>query len=79
MNCMKQCDVRCGDGYQHRQVLCQNLRGEIMNDSDCSEKSRPRNLKRCTRPEPCGYNYNGTKALTSKAKWHAGPWSEVIN
>ncbi|XP_058791063.1 A disintegrin and metalloproteinase with thrombospondin motifs 9 [Phymastichus coffea] len=71
-----QCDVKCGEGYQHRQVLCQDLRGEIVNDSDCSEKSRPKHARRCQKAE-CRPNRNnfGSQAVATY-KWRTGPWSE---
>ncbi|XP_008209068.1 A disintegrin and metalloproteinase with thrombospondin motifs 9 [Nasonia vitripennis] len=71
-----QCDVKCGDGYQHRQVSCQDKRGEVLNDSDCSEVSRPRHAKKCQRP-PCRPSKNSySSQAVIEYKWRAGSWSE---
>ncbi|KAL7288709.1 hypothetical protein TKK_0017434 [Trichogramma kaykai] len=73
-----QCDVKCGDGYQHRQILCQDLRGEIMNDSDCSEKTRPRHVRKCSRPacEPVLNSSTDVGKPVASYKWRAGSWGE---
>jgi len=41
---MLQCSATCGEGWQRRQVICQDERG---NSDLCSEKQKPEDRQTC--------------------------------
>lgn len=65
----EQCDVLCGEGKQHRTVLCYiTINGiiNILDDSDCSDET-PENQKTC-QSVPC-----------EGVDWVLAEWSGVSN
>jgi hypothetical protein len=48
-----------------------------MNDSDCSEKSKPRHARKCQRALCITNKTNYNSQIIESYKWRAGSWSEV--
>ncbi|XP_015110053.1 A disintegrin and metalloproteinase with thrombospondin motifs gon-1 isoform X1 [Diachasma alloeum] len=70
-----QCNVECGEGYQHRQVRCQSQRGETLPDKECS-MDRPKHAKKC-RKAPCVIqrNHNPNSKGNLPRRWRVSNWT----
>lgn len=73
-----QCDAKCGAGYQHRQVRCQNLRGGGLPDEKCNAMKRPDHVKRCWKM-PCMTTHinNSNSKSVNLHKWRTSNWTPV--
>ncbi|XP_023287905.1 A disintegrin and metalloproteinase with thrombospondin motifs 9 isoform X2 [Orussus abietinus] len=73
-----ECDVECGDGFQHRQVRCQSLRGEVLPDKECSSEQKPRHVERC-RKSACRKDITNVKEKTPDVnghrRWRVSNWT----
>ncbi|KAG7202290.1 hypothetical protein KM043_018623 [Ampulex compressa] len=72
-----QCDVKCGTGFQHRQVRCQGSRGHVLPDKECIDSDKPHTTKRC-RKGPCVTSLDDTKnGLESNIvrRWKVSNWT----
>ncbi|XP_011881326.1 PREDICTED: A disintegrin and metalloproteinase with thrombospondin motifs 9 isoform X3 [Vollenhovia emeryi] len=72
-----ECDVVCGNGFQHRQVRCQSHRGETLPDKECSDE-RPKHVQRCQK-ESCRSSpkNNRENSLESNIvrRWRMSNWT----
>ncbi|XP_020280121.1 A disintegrin and metalloproteinase with thrombospondin motifs 9 isoform X3 [Pseudomyrmex gracilis] len=69
-----ECDVKCGDGFQHRQVRCQSHDGKVLSYKDCSDE-QPKHARRCQK-EPCK-SKNSREHFESNIvrRWRMSNWT----
>ncbi|XP_011064845.1 PREDICTED: A disintegrin and metalloproteinase with thrombospondin motifs 9 [Acromyrmex echinatior] len=72
-----ECDVTCGNGFQHRQVRCQRHDGEILPHKECSEE-QPKHMRRCQmescRSSPKNSRENSLESNIIR-KWKMSNWT----
>ncbi|KAG5308607.1 ATS20 metalloproteinase, partial [Pseudoatta argentina] len=72
-----ECDVTCGNGFQHRQVRCQKHDGEILPHKECSEE-QPKHVRRCQmescRSSPKNSRENSLETNIIR-KWKMSNWT----
>ncbi|XP_018310553.1 A disintegrin and metalloproteinase with thrombospondin motifs gon-1 isoform X1 [Mycetomoellerius zeteki] len=72
-----ECDVTCGNGFQHRQVRCQSHDGEILPHKECSDE-QPKHVRRCQmescRSSPKNSRENSLESNIIR-KWKMSGWT----
>ncbi|XP_034940467.1 A disintegrin and metalloproteinase with thrombospondin motifs 9 isoform X2 [Chelonus insularis] len=70
-----QCDVKCGDGFQHRQVRCQSPRGDILPDTECNTIEKPRHAKKCWKDCVTDRINNPSSKSSYSRRWRTTNWT----
>ncbi|XP_066590076.1 A disintegrin and metalloproteinase with thrombospondin motifs 9-like isoform X2 [Prorops nasuta] len=72
-----QCNVECGDGFQHRQVRCQSFRREILPDEECSKLDKPRHTRECQKAPCTTEQDDSTRVLNTNIvrRWRVSNWT----
>ncbi|XP_072761907.1 A disintegrin and metalloproteinase with thrombospondin motifs 15 isoform X4 [Anoplolepis gracilipes] len=72
-----ECNVECGDGFQHRQVRCQSHHGETLPDEECIDE-QPKYVRRCQK-ESCKSNPKNIKENNLESnivrRWKMSNWT----
>lgn len=76
-----QCNVECGNGFQYRQIRCQNHYGETLPDEECIDE-QPKHVRRCQK-ESCKSNPKHTRENNLESnivrRWKMSNWTPVSN